>query len=90
MKATAIQSSDILSLPYPEQAHWDISINERIIVEDILDYQRDLVRLGNSSPAMKLHGLDALADFTAFSFGKLTLSTGEILYRCFSIRHGPA
>jgi N-6 DNA Methylase len=36
-KATAILSSDILSLPYPEAETLDLSLNEKIIVDDIVD-----------------------------------------------------
>ena len=64
-KATAIQPGDILSLPYPETGALDVSTNERIIVEDILNYQRDLVRLGDDSLAMRRHGLDALEDYSS-------------------------
>ncbi len=62
-KATAILSADILSLPCPETGGLDLSDNERIIIDDILDYQRDLVRLGEDSQAMKANGLSAISQF---------------------------
>ena len=62
-KATAASSYDILGLPYPESATLDLSENEQILVDDVVDYYRDLIRLGEDSPAMKESGLDALPQF---------------------------
>jgi hypothetical protein len=64
-KATAILSGDILSLPYPESGDLDLSPNEQIIIDDILDYYRDLIRLGEDSAAIKEGGHEALADFNS-------------------------
>ncbi|HHW2220412.1 TPA: HsdM family class I SAM-dependent methyltransferase [Pseudomonas aeruginosa] len=63
-KATAIQADDIFSIPYPESGTLDLSQNEEIIVSDIVEYYRDLVRLGDESAAMSMTGYEALADFT--------------------------
>lgn len=52
-KATALQADDIYSLPYPESGQLDLSKNEKILVDDIVDYYRDMVRLGDDSQAMK-------------------------------------
>jgi hypothetical protein len=52
-KATVLTESDILSLPYPESSTLDLSDNERILSEDIVDFYRDLIRLGEESQAMK-------------------------------------
>lgn len=62
-KATAILSGDILSLPYPESGDLDLSANEQILVDDIVDYYRDLIRLGEDSAAMKDSGYEALSAF---------------------------
>ncbi|MEP7340162.1 MAG: N-6 DNA methylase [Acidobacteriota bacterium] len=62
-KATAILSGDILSLPYPEAETLDLGPNEEILVDDIVDYYRDLIRLGEDSAAMKESGHAALPDF---------------------------
>ena len=51
-RATNISSADIFSLPYPESLDLDLSDNERLVVNDIVNQYRDLVRLGESSPAM--------------------------------------
>ena len=63
-KATAILSGDILSVPYPKTESLDLSPNEQILIDDIVDYYRDLIRLGESSTAMKIQGHSALSQFT--------------------------
>lgn len=63
-KATTLSEADILALPYPETGTLDLSHNEQIIADDIVNYYRDLVRLGEDSVVMKDRGLDALPDFT--------------------------
>jgi hypothetical protein len=52
-KATALQADDIYSIPYPAEGSFDLSENERIVVDDIVDFQSDLIRLGESSRAMR-------------------------------------
>jgi len=52
-KATALQADDIYSIPYPSEESFDLSENERIVIDDIVDYQSDLIRLGESSAAMR-------------------------------------
>ena len=64
-KATALQADDIYSIPYPADGCFDLSENERIVIDDIVDYQSDLIRLGESSAAMRQVGdedLDAYSD----------------------------
>lgn len=51
-RATAILSADIFALPYAEGEDLDLSHNERIVAEDIVDYQRDFIRLGTGAPVM--------------------------------------
>lgn len=63
-KSTAIASQEILNLPYPENGHLELSINDQIIVDDILDYYRDLIRLGQNSKVMRESGWEALPSFT--------------------------
>jgi len=62
-KATAVLSDDIKALPYPENHDLDVSDSERILVDDIVDYYRDLVRLGEGSAAMRESGVAALDNF---------------------------
>ncbi len=63
-KATALQADDIYLIPYPDSASLDLSVNERILVDDIVDYQRDLVRLGDGSKAMTESGQSACQAFS--------------------------
>ncbi len=62
-KATAVLSDDILQLPFPEEWDLNLSPHEQIIVADIVEYYRDLVRLGEASVAMKEPGVAALPAF---------------------------
>jgi hypothetical protein len=52
-KASWVGLNDIKALPYPENGNLDLSPNERVIVDDVVDYFRDLIRLGEDSAAMK-------------------------------------
>src|SRR5882672_7391190 len=45
-KATMLAERAIFSLPYPQRGNLDLSENERILAEDIVDYYRDIIRLG--------------------------------------------
>jgi hypothetical protein len=62
-KATAICADEIFDLPYPETGTLDLSTNEQILVDDMVDYYRDLIRLGEDSAAMKESGYAALPEF---------------------------
>lgn len=64
-KATTLSEWDILALPYPEDGTIDLSGNEQLIVDDIVEYQRDFVRLGEHSSVMKERGHDALSPFSS-------------------------
>lgn len=64
-RATAILGADILALPYPEDGELDLSTNERMVAQDMVDYQRDYIRLGTVSPVMRQVGSDALTTFDA-------------------------
>lgn len=70
-KATTLSAADILVLPYPESGTLDLSPNERILVDDIVNYQRDLVRLGEDSQAMKESGHTVLSQFTEVFVGQI-------------------
>jgi hypothetical protein len=63
-KATALQADDVFSIPYPESRTLDLGVNEQIIVDDIVDYYRDLIRLGEDSAAMKNPAHSALDRFS--------------------------
>lgn len=62
-KATTLSGIDIENLPYPENQSFNIPKHERIIISDVIDYYRDLVRLGDDSPAMTEPGTTALREF---------------------------
>lgn len=64
-KATTLTAADILALPYPEAGTLDLSDNEKIVASDMIDYQRDLIRLGDDSRAMMECGAGALPEFTS-------------------------
>lgn len=62
-RATAILGADILALPYPESGDLDLSDNDRIIAQDIVDYQREFIRRGTGSALMQEAPEDALSAF---------------------------
>ena len=63
-KATALSAADILALPYPDSRTLDLSVNEKIVANDIVNYRRDLIRLGEDSDAMKTNAKSALPAFS--------------------------
>lgn len=62
-RATPILGADIFALPYPKDEDLDLSENERIIAEDIVEYQRDFIRLGTKAPVMQTASADTLTAF---------------------------
>ena len=62
-KATAVLSGDVLQLPFPEDWDLRLSPHEQILIADIVEYYRDLIRLGQKSTAMKERGVQALPSF---------------------------
>lgn len=64
-KATALQADDIYSLPYSETADLDISENEQVVAADVVNYYRDLVRLGEKSEAMEIPSNWQFEEFSA-------------------------
>ena len=62
-KATTLSEIDVLSLPFPDPLSLKLSPYERILVDDIVDHYRDLIRLGEDSAALKQSGLPALPSF---------------------------
>lgn len=61
-RSTSVGLENILGLPSPAY-DLDIAFHERILVDDILDYYRNLIRLGEDSDAMKKPGVPALPGF---------------------------
>ena len=62
-KATTLSGIDIERLPFPENLSLSLSKHEQVIVADIVDYYRDLIRLGEDSTAMKEAGEPGLPAF---------------------------
>jgi hypothetical protein len=62
-RATAILQADILALPYPEDQDLDLSDNERIVAQDVVDYQREFIRRGTGSALMRVAPKEALGAF---------------------------
>ena len=63
-KATTLSGADVLAIPYTESGHFDLSNNEKILTEDIVDYYREFVRLGENSALIKESAHAKLPDFT--------------------------
>jgi hypothetical protein len=61
--ATTLSGADVASLPYPSRPDLGISPHEQVLVDDIVDHYRDLIRLGEDSAAMKEPGVAALPGF---------------------------
>ena len=62
-RATAILGADILALPYPEDQELDLSDNERVVAQDIVEFQREFIRRGTGSALMQPALEDALGAF---------------------------
>jgi hypothetical protein len=62
-RATAILSADVLALPYPADENLDLSENERIIAADIVEHQREFIRLGTGAAVMRAAPPEALERF---------------------------
>jgi hypothetical protein len=70
-RATAIFNNDIMALPYPTDEDLDLSDNERIIAADIVDFQRDYVRLGAGADVMKKVRETSLDEFDDIFKGQI-------------------
>lgn len=62
-RATAILGADILALPYPQDQDLDLSENERIVAQDVVEFQREFIRRGTGSALMRPAHEDALGAF---------------------------
>ncbi len=71
-RATAVCAEEVLALPYPESRSLDLSTNEKIIVDDVVDYYRNLVRLGEDADAMACDGRQALSAFVKVFAGQIS------------------
>ena len=70
-RASALMDADIFALPYPEDENLDLSKNEQIIASDIVEYQRDFIRLGVDAAIMGQVSEDALTKFNDVFVGQI-------------------
>ena len=64
-KATTLTGADITSLPFPDSGDLEISPNEQIVADDIIDFYSDFVRLGEDSPLLARGADEGLPGFCA-------------------------
>ncbi|MBY0300137.1 MULTISPECIES: HsdM family class I SAM-dependent methyltransferase [Sphingomonas] len=62
-KATVTSTGDVLDLPFPESGDLELSASETILVHDIVNYQRELIRRGDKSYVLRSTGHSALPAF---------------------------
>jgi hypothetical protein len=77
-RATALACADIFAIPYPEDEDLDLSENERIVAHDIVNYQREFIRLGAESALMKHthpHALDSFDEVFVRQIGSVYART---------------
>ena len=66
-KATAIDAHSIYSIPYPENGDLNLSDNEEILVDDIVDFYRDFVRFGEDKNKPKLTHASTKQELNAYN-----------------------
>lgn len=71
-RASTVGLGDLKNMPSPEEP-LDLNVHERIIVDDLLDHYRDLIRLGEKSKAMKEPGIAALPEFNEVYTDRINL-----------------
>ena len=76
-KSTTLAAADIFALPYPDDGDLDLSDNERIVAEDLIDHYREYVRVGHESPLAKADGLHALQAFNTVFVRQINATYGE-------------
>lgn len=69
-RASYVGLQNILTLPSPDEA-MDLSPQEQVLVDDVVDHYRDLIRLGEDSAAMTKPGPSALPAFNKVFVGQI-------------------
>lgn len=87
--ATTLSAADILKLPYPLDEDLNISENEEVIIKDIVDHYRDLVRFADRSFALTEPAHEHLAAFTDRFLAQLNAVYGDQLVRSLPTHHWP-
>ena len=62
-RSTTLSEIDVLSLPYREDGSLDLSPNEKVIVNDIVEHFSQIIQVGQRAPAVSRPADGALADF---------------------------
>lgn len=62
-KSTALSKEDIVSLPIDLSGKFQLTSHEQLIVNDIVNYYCDLIRVGSKSSAMSQSGIPSLQVF---------------------------
>ena len=62
-RATSIASADIMELPYPKERSLQLSENEQILAEDIVNFIREFIRKGSDSAIMRSDASKELAKY---------------------------
>lgn len=88
-KATALSGADIKALSYPENGSLDLSENETVLAEDIVHYQRDLVRLGDDAKVLRRRADDGLAAFATCYSSQISTVYPDIPFRPLEPRSWP-
>lgn len=70
-RSTSLSATDITYLPYPDSAELNLTTIEDVLVADIVDYYRDLIRLGEDSIAMKESGVSGLPAFNEIFIARI-------------------
>ncbi|RYD84974.1 MAG: SAM-dependent methyltransferase [Verrucomicrobiaceae bacterium] len=63
-QSTTLSGGDIKGLPYPPEGSLNLSFHETVIVDDIVDHYRDLIRFGDDSGAMRKTDAEAKRQFS--------------------------
>ena len=62
-KATTLTAADITDLPFPDSGTLEISPNEQIVADDIIDFYSDFIRLGEDSPLLARPAAEGLPGY---------------------------
>ena len=87
--ATTLSAADVVSLPYPPSLNLELSANEKILVDDGVDYYRDLIRLGDNSRALTQANNKALADYALVLEKQVRGVYNDVPLRALPAQHWP-
>lgn len=62
-KATTLTAADITDLPFPNTADLEVSTNEQIIADDIVEFYSEFIRIGEDSPLLARPAASGLPAF---------------------------